>query len=180
MNNKATAILQFEEFLKSDNKGVLITGTNQYEKHRLVMAVINKHYSGANVLFRINALNNIENDEFLGWAGIKKQPKSGEKIRIKKNFYQFDSFNNIRTWSKTNYKADIAIIYPIDSLCREKNIKPLQNLYEHKEIKKIVLCSWTDRADYDYSIFNDFYTDRIIYDALEEDPEYHNRVIEHL
>lgn len=179
MNNKATAIAQFEEFIKSDDKGILITGTHQYEKHKLAMAVINKHYTGAKILFRINALQNISDDAFLGWAGLKKQPKAGEKIKIGKNFYQFDSFNNQGTWHKTDHDFDFAIVYPIDSLCKEKDIKPIQDLFEHKQIKKIILCSWTDKADYDYSLFSEYHTNHIIYDALEEDPEYHKRVLEH-
>lgn len=179
MNNKATAIAQFEEFIKSDDKGILITGTHQYEKHKLAMAVINKHYNGAKILFRINVLQNTANDEFLGWAGLRKQPKAGEEINIGRNYYQFDSFNNRGTWSKTDHHFDFAIVYPIDSLCREKDIKPIQNLFEHKQVKKIILCSWTDKAAYDYSLFSEYYTNHIIYDALEEDPKYHKRVLEH-
>ena len=178
MSNKATAISQFEDFFKSDDKGVLITGTHQYEKHKLAMKVINKHYSGAKILFRINALKNIDGDVFLGWAGVKKQPKAGEKVRIGKNYYQFDSFNNSGTWYKTDHKFDLAIIYPIDYLCRERVIKPIQDLYEHKQINKIILCSWTDKATQDYSILNDYFTNHIVYDALEEAPEYHKRVLD--
>lgn len=180
MSNKATAISQFEEFLKSDDKGILITGTHQYEKHKLAMKVINKHYNGAKILFRINALKNIDDDDFLGWAGVKKQPKAGEQVRIGKNYYQFDSFNNSGTWYKTDHNFDLAIVYPIDSLCREKDIKPIRDLYERKHIKKIILCSWTDKAEYDYSLFRDYYINNIVYDALEKDPEYHKRVLEYL
>ena len=92
MSNKETAIRQFEEFLKSDDKGVLITGTHQYDKHKLAMKVINKHYSGANILFRINAMSNIADNEFLGWAGVKKQPKAGEKVRIGKTIINLTAF----------------------------------------------------------------------------------------
>lgn len=179
MSNKATVISQFENFLQNDDKGILITGTHQYEKHKLAMAIIDKYYENANILFRINALQSITNRDFLGWAGVKKQPKAGEKIRIGRNFYQFDSFNYSGTWYKTDHKFDLAIIYPIDSLCREKDIKSIQDLYEHKQIEKIILCSWTDKAEYDYSLFNDYFTNHIVYDALEEDPEYHKRVLEH-
>lgn len=178
MSNKATVISQFEEFLKSDDKGVLITGTHQYEKHKLAMAIIEKHFENANILFRTNALQSITERDFLGWAGVEKQPKAGEKIKIGNNFYQFDSFNNERTWYKTDHKVDFAIVYPIDALCRKKDIKPIEDLYEYKEINKIILCSWTDKADYDYSLFSEYCNNHIIYDAYEEDPEYHKRVLE--
>ena len=179
MSNKATVISQFEEFLKSDDKGVLITGTHQYEKHKLAMAVIDKYFRNANILFRINSLQNICDAPFLGWAGVKKQPKAGEKIKIGKNFYQFDSFNNEGTWYKTDHKVDIAIIYPIDAMFRNNNFKAIKDLFEFKNIDKIIMCSWTDKADYDYSLLSEYYNTYIIYDALEEDPEYHKRVLEH-
>lgn len=178
MSNKETAILQFEEFLKSDDKGVLITGTHQYQKHKLAMAIIEKHFKNANILFRTNALQSITEMEFLGWAGVKKQPKSGEKIKIDNNYYQFDSFNSSNTWHKTDNEIDFAIVYPIDSLLRKKDIKPIQDLFEYKRVKKIILCSWTDNAEYDYSIFSDYFSNHIVYDALEENPEYHKRVLE--
>lgn len=179
MSNKATVISQFEEFLKSDDKGVLITGTHQYEKHKLAMAVIEKHFKNANILFRTNGLQSITNWDYLGWVGVTKQPKAGEIIKIENNFYQFDSLSNEGTWYKTDHKVDFAIVYPIDALCRKKSFKPIEDLFEYKDIDKIIMCSWTDRADYDYSLLSEYYNTHIIYDALEEDPDYHKRVLEH-
>lgn len=43
-NNKMECIQNIEKFLNSHEKGILLTGTNQYEKHKLVMATINKHF----------------------------------------------------------------------------------------------------------------------------------------
>ena len=55
-NNKMECIQNIEKFLNDHEKGMLITGTNQYEKHKLVMATINKHFKNAKILFRINKL----------------------------------------------------------------------------------------------------------------------------
>lgn len=164
MSNKATVISQFEEFLKSDDKGVLITGTHQYEKHKLAMALIEKNYENANILFRTNALQSVADRNFLGRVGVKKQPKAGETVRISNNYYQFDSFNNEGTWNRTNYKFDFAIVYPIDALFRKNDFKSIDDLYEFKEINKIILCSWADKLNYDYLSLSKYVNQHIIYD----------------
>ena len=76
MSDKDEAIMKIESFLTSDHTGLLLTGSNQYEKLRLVMALLEKNCSGAHILFRINSMQNIPDPAFLGWAGVRKQPKS--------------------------------------------------------------------------------------------------------
>jgi hypothetical protein len=178
MYGKEQAIFQIEGFLSSKEKGLLITGTHQYEKHILAMKLINKHYKNAHILFRINSLQNITDDPFLGCVGVKKQPKAGEKIRIGNNMYEFDSIFNRGTWSRTDYKFDFAICYPIDALARERDSKPIEDLFKQKDIEKIILCSWTDGSEYDYPFISNYYDRHVIYDAEEEDPAYHKRVLE--
>lgn len=167
MSNKKAVISQIEEFFKSEDKGVLITGTQLYQKHLLAVAWIEKNYKNANVLFRTNALQSVSERSFLGCVGVKKQPKAGEIIPIGKNYYQFDSFNNEGTWDRTGYKFDFAIVYPIDALLRKNNFKAIDDLYEFKEINKIILCSWIDKSSYDYSALNKYCNSHIIYDAIE-------------
>ena len=45
-----------------------------------------------------------------------------------------------------------------------------------KHIEKIFLVSWTDKSD-DYSLFDKYVDRQSIYDAEEEDAEYHKRVL---
>lgn len=70
------------------------------------------------------------------------------------------------------------IFYPIDSVARgDVNIKCIDNLFADKEIGKVFLVSWTD-MNYDYSIFDKYVNRKCVYDAEEEDAEYHKRVLE--
>jgi len=177
MNGKQQAIEQIEDFLKSDEKCMLITGTHQYEKHKLIMKILNKYYKNASILFRINSMNNITNDAFVG---LSKKNTAGTKLKIGNNKYEFDSFNTSSTWGRTSSAFDFAIFYPIDALCRSMKKEAIINLFQHKNIKKIFLCSWTDNLDYDYAKFSEFFSRQVIYDAEEEDPAYHQRVLENI
>lgn len=177
MNNRDQAIAQIEDFLQNDEKCMLLTGTHQYEKHKLVMRILNQHYEKNLILFRTNFMQNITNEEFLGWATVEKQPKAGERIRIGKNAYEFDSSNTSSTWRKTDGKFSAAIFYPIDALLRHLKFEAIDNLF-HKNIGKIFLISWTDSHEYDYSKLAQYVSRHVIYDAAEEDPAYHKRVLD--
>lgn len=175
-NNKQQLLEDINEFLKSDDKCMLITGTNQYKKHLAIMASIDKYYKNATIIFRINSMQNVNGQEFLG-RFIKKTPKSGERFRIGRNIYEVDSFNTKSTWYKTSNKCDFAIIYPLDAITRQDvSLQCIDDLFNFKDIGKIFLVSWTDRSD-EYSLFNKYVDRKSIYDAEEEDIEYHKRVL---
>lgn len=180
MNNKDSLIKNVLDFLENNEKVVLITGTNQYEKHKTVIAILNKYRPKSKILFRTNSMANIYDEPFLGWTGcLKKIIKSGETFKISKNYYQVDSFNTERTWYQTDINFDYAILYPIDACLRNNSLdKVLNNLINEKNIKKIFLISWTDSKHYDYEKISKYYSQRFIYDALEENPEYHKRVLD--
>lgn len=179
MNNKENLIKSSLNFLKNNEKVVLITGTNQYEKHKTIIKLLNEYCPNSKILFRTNLMSNIYNESFLGWTRcMKKGIKSGQNVEISKNIYQIDSFNTKQTWNRTDDEFDYAIVYPIDACIRDKSLeKVLKNLLDEKDIKKIFLISWTDSIKYDYEKFSNYYCERIIYDALEENPKYHNRVL---
>jgi hypothetical protein len=83
MNNKDSLIKNVLDFLENNEKVVLITGTNQYEKHKTVIAILNKYRPKSKILFRTNSMANIYDEPFLGWAGcLKKKIKSGETFKI--------------------------------------------------------------------------------------------------
>jgi len=175
MNNKAQATEQILDFLKSSETGMLITGTHQFEKHCLVMSILNRQYKNKKILFRINGMKNIDDNNF---TPLKKKPKAGEFVKLGNNYYCFDAFTSSRTWSATNGTYDFAIVYPIDYICREHKMESIQELHQFRTIGKTFLCSWTDRPEYDYSILSGFYSSHVIFDAEEEDSAYHNRVLE--
>jgi len=177
MNGKEQAKDQIIEFLKSDEKAMLLTGTHQYNKHKLVMAILNKYYKNAKILFRVNGMSNLTNEDFVGFAGLKKSPKSGERIKIGNNYYTFDSLNR-STWSRSGHDYDFAILYPIDSAIRSNITDVLDDLIVHRNIGKIFLVSWTDRKEYNYSKYSSFYNRHVIYDAEEENLAYHKRILD--
>ena len=142
------------------------------------MAMIDKYYKNAHILFRINALQNITDDSYLGSVGVKKQPKTGEQVQIGRNYYEFDSLFNRGTWLKTSNQFDFAIIYPIDALAWEQNIEPVEDISCNKTIKKMLFCSWTDGDNHEYPFLSDYYNRHVIYDAEEDDPAYHKCVLE--
>jgi len=175
MHGKQQAIDGITGFLRSDEKGLLITGTYQFKKHYLVMAVLDKYFKNANILFRINSMQNIPIDSF---TPLKKQPKAGESVKIGNNYYQFDALYSSATWRKSGREFDFAIVYPIDAMFKEHGIEPLVDLRNFKTIDKLFLSTWTDWSEHDYSRFTDYYTAHVIYDAEEDDPAYHKRVLD--
>ncbi len=175
MNGRKEAIAQIKEFLLSDETGLLLTGTNQYEKHKLVMKLLNRTYRNKHILFRINSMQNIDDDNF---TPLTKRPKSGETVRLGNNYYTFDALTSSGTWRNTIGKYDFAIVYPIDWICREKKLEPIGELFRYRNIGKTFLCSWTDWPEYDYKLLEQYYSRHIVYDAEDEDPEYHKRMLE--
>ncbi|MEA5082016.1 hypothetical protein SDC9_59481 [bioreactor metagenome] len=176
MNTRQNAINKIEEFLVSEKKIALVTGTHQYNKHKLVMAILDNRYKDKVILFRTSSLDNLTNNDFLGFADVKTKPKAGAQIKIHNNYYQIDNFNRKDTWSKTSAKADFAIVYPIDALIRNNNFDSIENLIKNKNIGKIFLVSWMDN-DIASEELRKLYSNHVIYDAEEEDPSYHSRVL---
>ncbi len=177
MNNKEECYKKIMKFMESSDKCILVKGTNQYKKHKLVMSFINKNYKNEKILFRINGMDNILKSSFLGWTRIKKKVRSGENIKIGNNYYQFDSIITSNTWPSTDRKFKFALVYPIDPIIRNKKYDVLENLFIDKEIEKIFLISWTDKQKYDYKGLKSYIDSITIYDAEEENAEYHKKVV---
>jgi hypothetical protein len=175
MNTEAKARQEIIKFLQSDKKVALIKGTHQYDKHFLVMRMLEENYRNAKVLFRLNSLQNTTTDSILG---LSKQPKAGEYIKIGKNHYAFDSFLNSGTWHKTALEFDFAIFYPLDAVLRGDKLSSIENITKFKNIGKIFLVTWTDHKDDDYKVLSQLIEEYITYDVEEKDLAYHNRMIE--
>ncbi|MEC2046318.1 hypothetical protein MHH84_11120 [Bacillus sp. FSL K6-1109] len=86
---------------------------------------------------------------------------------------------NKRTWDKTPTDFDFAIVYPLMPLTKQTLREELmKDLTYFKNVKKILLVSSQDTFDMSWA---DQYTKtKIVYDVLEEDSEYHYRVLEDL
>ena len=174
MNTRKNLQDEILNFLQDENEKVmLITGTNQYEKHMEVLRVINKNVPDrVKVLFRANGKDNLQNI-FENKIG---SPKLNTLVRLGRLNLYIDTINR-RTWQGGKY--NFSIIYPIDSLCRmkdEQREEIMKNLLR-KTVNKLFIVSWTDNFDYNW--LEQFGIDRkVVFDAEEEDSAYHNRVLE--
>lgn len=179
-NGKKQLMLKIEDFINSDKKCMFITGTHQFHKHLLTIAMLEHLSPGSHILFRSGGMQNLTDEYSLG-KFIDKQPRIGEKYRIGSSIYESDTIYNSGSWHKTSLNFDYAIVYPIDSIAREgkKYLKCIDNLFEFKQVEKIFLISWID-SKYDYSIFDKYVDVSGVYDAEEEDLAYHKRVLERI
>ncbi|MEH7320920.1 hypothetical protein V7113_29020 [Priestia megaterium] len=181
-NNVKNAIDQLAEFLKSnEEKVVLIKGTHQRKKHKLVFSLMQRAEGFKKGLFRVNGLNNTA--DFLKQAGYdipyNKGFKSGNAYAFRGFNLYIDSLFTQSTWRNTPSQLDFAIVYPIDSFCDEKADKKqalINDVLQRKDINKIFIITFTD-VRYDYAWLEDTVDRVIVYDAKDEDPEYHNRVL---
>ncbi len=158
---------------------MILTGTHQFKKHKLVMAILNKHYKNAKILFRVNGMSNLTNEDFIGFAGLRKTPKCGEQIKIGNNHYTFDTINR-STWGRSGHGFNFAILYPFDSAIKSNITDILDDLIKHKKTGKVFLISWTDRKDYNYNELSRYYNRHVIYDAEEENITYHKRILDRI
>jgi hypothetical protein len=181
-NNKENAVKELIEFINSDEKVILIKGTHQYEKHSLVLKLLTHSKDFKKGLVRSNSLQNIPT--FLGHAGFKgllgKRFAAGTPYNLNGTIVYFDSLFTRSTWGKSPIELDFAMIYPMDSFCEsKKDLKDelLDDILRWKNIKKIFIVTWTDLR-HDYQWLNEYVDRTVIFDAEDEDPEYHQRVLD--
>ena len=176
MNNREILSKEIIKFIKSDDEKImLITGTHQYEKHMEVLRTLNQNVqAGVKVLFRINGKDNIDSI----FQSSLKSAKLNTRIKVGNLRMYIDTINK-KSWRNERY--NVSILYPVDSICRKKDEqrKEVLNDLIRNTVNKVFIVSWTD--SYDYSWLDEFGIDRtVVFDAEEEDPAYHGRVIENI
>ncbi|NRS14935.1 hypothetical protein HP398_00620 [Brevibacillus sp. HB1.4B] len=174
MNNRSNAYEKIVDFLASSKKALLLTGTHQYEKHPLILKAIKTNVEKpSTVLFRANSMKNLD-----AIFNTNKQFKTGTAYKFGNHQLFIDSINP-SSWKTTKRKYDYAILYPFDSTIKGSSFeKVMEDLYTRRDINKIFLVSWTDNVGYDYRKMSQFYDEHVIFDALEEKPDYHQRVLD--
>lgn len=175
MNTKEKATKNILDFLRSDNKVLLLTGTHQSEKHSLALSLILAEYpSPANILFRANHSTNIKT--FLSPVlELSKNPKTGKPIKISGGYNLHVDTINQMSWNSSPSDIDIAIVYPVGSLGESKGDDCVQDLIR-RNAKKIVLVSYIDNKD--ISWVEQFNPVKVTYDSEEDDPNQHARIKE--
>lgn len=162
-------------FLASPNRFLLLTGTHQYEKHVIaVSSLLNYRPLLRRVLFRANHASNFET--FLApLLTLTRKPKTGTPISIRTGQELYVDTINRSSWSSSPPEVDAAILYPIDSLSSRTGDECVQDLIRRKA-SKIMMISWTDNRD--NSWVSQFRPVHVIFDAEEERPDYHERMLE--
>ena len=175
MHTRKEANEAVSSFLRTEERFLLLTGTHQYEKHVLALNIILSEYpSPAQILFRVNHSSSI--DSFLSPVlDLAHELKIGTPTNIQGGYTLYVDTINPTSWRSSPYEIDVAAVYPIDSLEYDAGDDCVQDLIRRKA-KKILLVSWTD--DRDFGWVDQFNPVRVVFDAEEENPEYHKRVLE--
>jgi hypothetical protein len=112
------------------------------------------------------------------FLGSKRSLKTGERYNLGGNYLYVDSINS-RTWGNTPRTLDYAVIYPLDSVTKDSGRENIvRDLMINKSIGKLFFVSWTDNVDFSWTV--KFIDCEVIFDAEEEDPDYHQRMLNHL
>lgn len=168
-NTYRNVVEEVHKFIDSNSEKVLLLkGTQQFEKHSLILEIV----SGLRVfdtgLFRTDSLTNLPLQ--LNHAGYDINPgKKFSPIVYKTGglTLHFDSMFSRRTWRNTPMELDFALIYPIDSFCESEEYTKkefLRDLLNRRAIKKVFIVTGTE-DEYDYSWLNKFIDRTVIYDA---------------
>ncbi len=175
MNTKEKARHNISSFIQSKDRVLLLTGTHQYKKHNLALSVIlSKYPPPAIILFRVNDARNI-GMILSPILKLTKDPTIGSPINIKGGYKLDVDTINRRSWSSSPSDIDLAIVYPVDSFNSKNGHDCVQDLIDRNP-KKVFLISCDD--DKDFSWINQFNPVHAMYDAEEEDPEYHKRILD--
>ncbi len=170
-NTRAAARHALVEYMKSDKRVALLTGTFQHEKHVLALqCVVEALEHPSRLLFRTNSTSGIS--RFLSPVFGGKR-LSGREFRIEDGHTLYADSINSSSWGKTPNEIDVAIVYPIDSLDLRTADMSLEDL-RRRGVRKMILVTWTD--NFDLSWAGHLEPIRITFDAEEERPDYHNRM----
>ena len=173
MNTEKKAAEAIASFIDSDERFLLLTGTHQQKKHLLVLTAILAGDGGpSTVLFRTNHSTHF--DSFLSpILTLHKKPRTGTPIHIAGGYSLYVDTINRQSWSSSPSNIDVAVVYPIDSLTRDKAHDCIEDLLR-RQARQIFLVTWTDNQDISWtSIYEPVH---VVYDAEEEAPEYHDRM----
>jgi hypothetical protein len=174
MGTRKHAQSEIINFLKSDiDRILLLTGTYQNEKHRLVLDTLSRHYtSSTELLLRVNNSNLI--NDFLSGLDMPNPPRLRKPAKWHSCRVSVDTMNPA-SWRGSPRTIDIAVVYPIDSLNDKTGPRCIDEMLSRGP-RKLLLVSWTDNKDFGWvSVYNPA---RVVFDAAEERPDYHQRMLE--
>lgn len=105
---------------------------------------------------------------------VKKLAKRGTPTVIRGIHALWTDTYNPASWGSSPSKIDVGILYPIDALKFTEAEDCARDLTK-RGAKKVFLISWTDNKDFSWT--DQFNPIHVIFDAEEERPEYHKRML---
>ncbi|MBD5643220.1 hypothetical protein HYH96_04840 [Clostridium botulinum] len=175
MNTREQAEKKILEFLNSENRTMVLSGTHMFKKHKLILNILAEQYENLKILFRVNSLKNTNSRDFFGF-----EAQTGRIYELRKNILYIDSMNT-KSWQKTPNDFDIIIFYPAGSLYNKNSLEVknnLQDIFYRKNVNKIIFVTCQE-GEYSNISYLKEYDDivHIKYDSEEDDNEYHKRVV---
>jgi hypothetical protein len=168
-NDIKAAATRLQQLMTSGSRAVIVDGTHQNKKHILVLGMLMSQTQGSRILFRVNSLQDASD-----LLGVSKAPAPGTPLKADGHRLYVDSANS-QSWQHSPAQVDYGVIYPLDSLDADSAAASIQDLFG-RGAKQLFLVTWTDNFDRSWA---DIYSPGVVtYDVEDEDPAYHQRVIE--
>lgn len=132
---------QISDFIKSDCKHCIVTGSNIEKKYIEILKYLNSLGKKLRILIRVNSMSNTE-------YFFNKPRKTGKSYRIGNLTIFFDSLQS-RSQQNTPREFNCIIVYPINSLIgmTDNNIEDIIN---HRKSDKVFWISHLDNMDFRY------------------------------
>lgn len=167
MSTRKEAEAALAEFMDSNEKVALLTGTNEERKRVLALETFVKQEAGLNILFRANYIDNFQ----VFYAHFDIKFKVGKPYRLENHTLYVDTIRE-SSWDKSPLEVDHAVLYPLDSasdLKERARLKLMDDLLRRVS-GKIILVDYTSTGDYAW--LSDFVDRHVVYDVEEDDPTF--------
>lgn len=165
MNTRKEAEAALAEFMDSNEKVALLTGTNEYRKRVLALETFVKQEAGLNILFRANYIDNFQ----VFYAHFDIKFKVGKPYRLENHTLYIDTIRE-NSWDKSPLEVDHAVLYPLEgaSLLKERARLKLMDDLLRRVSGKIILVDHGSTGENAW--LSDFVDRRVSYDEEEGDP----------
>jgi hypothetical protein len=167
VNTRKEAEAALSEFMDSDEKVVLLTGTNEYQKRVLALQTLVNQEEESTILFRSNYTENLK----VYYGAFDTTFRTGRPYRVENHTLYIDTMKET-SWEKSPLEVNHAILYPLDhflTLKERQRLKVIDDLMRRVS-GKILLVNFADDADYAW--FSDIGERHVVYDVEEGDPPF--------
>lgn len=167
MNTRKQAEDVLADFMDSNEKVVLLTGTNTYQKRVLALQTLLNEPEEATILFRTNYTENLK----VYYGAFDTTFRTGRAYRVENHTLYIDTMKET-SWVKSPVQVDHAVVYPLDHACTFKE-KARQQIFDdlmRRVTGKILLVGGDDQTEYEW--LSDLVDRHVVYDVEEDEPAF--------